>query len=59
MEGIEGFQTHSTMYNHVERRVVDLERSLTGERNAVKGEEITSLTLFQSLDVLWFSFSLF
>ena len=46
---MEGFKTHSTMRNHVERRVVDVERSLTVRKNAFKGEEIISVTLFRSL----------
>lgn len=54
-------ETHSTVYNHIERRVVDIEGSLTDEEKYFpKGRD--SLSDFGSVIlcplVLWLSFSL-
>lgn len=58
MEGVEGFQIHSALYNPVERRVVGVERSLIDEEKCFEGEESISVTLFWSPYILRFSFSL-
>lgn len=58
MEGVEGFQIQSALYNPVERRVVGVERSLIDEEKCFEGEESISVTLFWSPYVLRFSFSL-
>lgn len=42
------------MYNHIEKRVMVLERSITDEEKYFQKGDIISVTLARSFQVLWF-----